>query len=208
MKLLTITRILLAGGLLMLFAGCATLEVTPKNLLAPATEKQAVTLGIQASGERLIESLNDPESSLVKISTDKLFDKVVLLPKGSKFMQPKEIQSAHGVDYILSLAIEDISVSGDLNPIWFATLPLFVFKIYTPIVTFQPGVAIDTTLTDARSGAVLIQKQVMETSSDHFAPSDPTPKIRKLIALTINNALVAILRDAQLSIAAARQGGK
>lgn len=207
MKILKKMMVLLSVGLLLL-TGCATLEVTAKNSLAPATEKQAVTLGIQASGERLIESLNDPESTIIKSATGKLFDKVVLLPKESKYKQPMEIKSAHGVDYVLSIAIDDISVSGDLNPLWFATLPLFVFKIYAPIVTFQPGVAIDTTLTDARTGAVLIQKQVMEASSDHFAPSDPTAKIRKLIALTINNALVTIIRDAQLSIAAARRDRK
>lgn len=207
MKIIRKMMVLLSAGLLLL-TGCATLEVTAKNSLAPATEKQAVTLGIQASGERLIESLSDPESTIIKTASGQLFDRVVLLPKESKYMQPKEIKSAHGVDYVLSVAIDDISVSGDLNPLWFATLPLLVFKIYTPIITFQPGVAIDTTLTDARSGAVLIQKQVMEASSDHFAPSNPTQKIRKLVALTINNAMVAIIRDAQLSVAAARRDRK
>ena len=64
------------------------------------------------------------------------------------------------------------------------------------------------TLRDAASGAVMIQKQVMEASSDHYAPENPSPKVRQLISLTINNALVAIMRDAQQSVAAARQGKK
>lgn len=205
MQISKMIRLILAGGLL-LVTGCATLDVTPKNTLVPATGKQAVTLGIQASGDRLIESLNDPQSSIIKTASGGLFDKVILLPKEARFKQPKEVQSAYGVDYILSVGIGDISVSGDLNPIWFASLPLFVFKIYVPIITFQPGVAIDTTLLDARTGTVLLQKQVAEMSTDHFAPSSPGPQVRKLISLTINNALVSILRDTQLSIAAAGKG--
>jgi hypothetical protein len=199
---------ILLSGLLLLVTGCATLEVTPKQVLTPVTDKQGVSLGVHAFGDRLIESLKDPESSIIKTASGKLFDKVVLLPNEAKYLQPKAIQSAYSVDYILSAGIADISVSGDLNPIWFPSLLLFVFKVYTPIVTFQPGVAIDTTLTDARTGAVLMQKQHMEASSDHYAPSNPTPKIKKLISLTINNALVSIMRDSQQSIAAARQGKK
>lgn len=193
---------------LLLFAGgCATLDVTAKKNLEPATEKQAVTLGIQASGDRLVELMNDSDSSLVKSASGRLFEKVVLLPKDSKLLPLKEIQATHGVDYILSIGIADISVSGDLNPLWFASLPLLVFKVYAPIVTFQPGVSLDMTLRDAKTGAVLLQKQVMEASSDHYAPKEPGAKVRKLVSLTINNAIVSILRDAQQGIAASRKSG-
>lgn len=193
---------------LLLFAGgCATLDVTPKKNLEPVTAKQAVTLGVQAGGDRLVELLNDADSSLVKSASGRLFDKVVLLPKESRFLPPKEVQATHGVDYILTIGIGDISVSGDLNPYWFASLPLLVFKVYAPIVTFEPGVSLDMTLRDARTGAVLLQKQVMETSSDHYAPKEPGAKVRKLISLTLNNAVVSIMRDAQQSIAASRKGG-
>lgn len=205
MKITIMGRLLLSGALL-LFAGCATLEVTEKKALAPATAtaKQSVTLGMQASGDRLLELLAAPEGSLVKSASGTLFDKVILLPKESKLMPPQEVKSAHGVDYILAVGIGDISVSGDLNPYWFASLPLLFFKVYAPIVTFQPGVVLDVVLRDAGTGAVLMQKQVTEASSDHYAPSNPGPKVRKLISLTINNALVTIMQDAQKSVAAAR----
>lgn len=196
------------SGLLLLFTGCATLDVTGRKTLTPATEKQGVTLGIQAAGDRLQETVNSPENSLVTAASGQLFNKVLLLPKESEFMQPKAIQAEYGADYILTLGISDISVSGDLNPLWFASFPLLFFKIYAPIVTFQPGVSLDVTLRDAATGSVLMQKQVVETSSDHYAPSDPGPKVRKLISLTINNAVVTTLRDAQQSIAAARKAKK
>jgi hypothetical protein len=201
-------RVLILSGLLLVFTGCASLDVTTRKELTPATERQGVTLGLQAAGDRLQDVVTDPENSLINAASGKLFDKVTLLPKESKFMQPQDIQSAYKVDYILAVGISDISVSGDLNPIWFASLPLLVLKIYTPIVTFQPGVALDVILRDARTGAVLMQKQVMESSSDHFAPSNPGPKVRKLISLTISNALVSVLRDSQQSIAVARRGGR
>lgn len=207
MKMSLVAKMLLPGVFL-LVTGCATLEVTAKKALDPAGEKQPVALGVQAAGERLIEVLDAADGSIIRSASGQLFDKVILLPKESRFKQAKEIQSAYAVDYILSIGIGDISVSGDLNPIWFASLPLLFFKVYAPIVTFQPGVALDVTLRDASSGAVLIQKQVMESSFDHYAPSDPGPKVRSLISLTINNALVAIMRDTQKSIAAARQGKK
>jgi hypothetical protein len=195
-------------GLLLFVTGCATLEVTQKKAFDPGGEKQPVTLGIQASGDRLIEVLDSADGSIVKAASGQLFDKVILLPKETKFKQAKEIQSAYAVDYILSVAIGDISVSGDLNPLWFASVPLLFFKVYAPIVTFQPGVSLDVSLRDAATGDVLIQKQVMETSSDHYAPNNPSPQVRKLISLTINNALVSILRDTQKGVAAARQGNK
>lgn len=186
--------------------GCATLDVTPKMELTPATGKQPVTIGIQASGDRLREVLRDTESSVVKSATGSLFDKVTLLPPDTRFQQPADVQATYGTDYILSIGISDISVNGDLNPIWFASLPLLFFKIYTPIVTFEPTVSLDVTLRDARSGAILIQKQVAESSADHYSPSNPSDKVRRLISMTINNALVSIMRESQTSIAAARQG--
>jgi len=201
-------KLLLAAGLMLLLSGCATTEVTQRKTLSPVVARQGVTLGIQTAGERLTETLGTAESPLVKSASEQLFNKVVLLPKEARYMQPKEIQSAKGVDYILSVSISDISVSGGLNRYWGYSLPLIFFKVYMPIVTFQPEVALDVTLRDAGTGAFLLQKQFTESSSDHYAPSDPGPKVRELISLTINNALVSILRESQQSIATARQGKK
>lgn len=206
MKLITTGKLFLAGAGLLLFTGCATLEVTPRKALAPAGEKQPVTLGVQAAGDRLMESLDSADGSILKAASGQLFDKVILLPRETKFLQPQEIKKNHGVDYILSIGIGDISVSGDLNPLWFASLPILFFKVYAPIVTFQPGVSLDVALRDAATGSVLLHKQVMEASSDHYAPSNPGPAVKKLISLTINNALVGVMREVQQSVAAARQG--
>ena len=192
--------------LLLAASGCATLEVTPKKGLTPAGEKQSVTLGIQASGDRLREVLQDPETALVKTASTNMFDKVIMLPPDARFMPPAEVRTAYGTDYILAVSIGDISVNGGLNPIWFASLPLVFFKIYTPIVTFEPNVSLEVSLRDARSGAMLLQKQVSENSSDHYAPSNPGDKVRKLISRTLNNAMVGILRDSQKAIADAGKG--
>lgn len=192
--------------LLLTAGGCATLEITPRKELTPAVEKQPVNIGIQAAGDRLLEVLQASEGSPAKAAVGTLFDKVTLLPPETRYQQPADIRAAYGTDYILSVGINDISVNGDLNPIWFASLPLVFFKIYTPIVTFEPNVSLDVTLRDATSGAVLLHKQVSENSADHFAPSNPSDKVRGLVSLTINNSLVNILRESQTSIAAARQG--
>lgn len=193
-------------GLLMAVSGCATTAVTPKKELTSAGARQAVNLGIQASGDRLREVLQAPEGSVVKSATGTLFEKVTLLPPDTRFQQPADVMAAYGTDYILSIGIGDISVMGDLNPYWFASIPLLFFKVYAPIVTFEPTVSLDVTLRDARSGSILMQKQVSESSSDHYSPSNPSDKVRGLISLTINNALVSIMRESQTSIAAARQG--
>ncbi len=205
--MMTLSRCFLRVALLFLLvaaSGCATLHVTDRKELEPAGARQGVNLGIQASGDRLREVLN--EGSVVKGATGPMFDKITLLPPDSRFQQPADVLAAHGTDYILSVGIGDISVTGDLNPYWFASLPILFFKIYAPIVTFEPTVSLDVTLRDARSGAILIQKQVSESSSDHYSPSNPSEKVRGLISLTINNALVSILRETQTSIAASRQG--
>lgn len=205
--MITLSRCFMKIALLcLLFAasGCATLNVTDMKALAPAGARQGVNLGIQASGDRLREVLN--EGSVIKRATGTMFDKVTLLPPDTRFQQPADVLAAHGTDYILSIGIGDISVTGDLNPYWFASLPILFFKVYAPIVTFEPTVSLDVTLRDARSGSILIQKQVSESSSDHYSPSNPSEKVRGLISLTINNALVSIMRETQTKIAAARQG--
>ena len=223
-------KLLLSGALLLFFAGCATLDVTQKKTFDSTGEKQPVTLGIQASGdgrqdahdttknpviigievagESLLDALDTSEGSIIKAASGKLFEKVLLLPKESEAMQQNQIQSAYKVDYIMSVVIGDVTVKHNLNPLWFASFPMLFFKMYAPIVTFQPEVSLQVKLSDAATGVTLMQKHVRETSTDHFAPKNPRPKVRKLISLTINNALVSIMRVAQQSVAAARQGKK
>ena len=70
MKIAIFVKILLSG-LLVLVPGCATLDVTPKHALMPVTDKQGVSLGVHAFGDRLIESLKDPESSIIKTASGK-----------------------------------------------------------------------------------------------------------------------------------------
>lgn len=230
MELMKSGKVLLSGVLVLLFTGCATLDVTQKKEFAQAGEKQPVTLAIQASGdgrqdvhdtsknpavigievasERLIDALDTADGSIVKSASGNLFEKVLLLPKESKTMQLNEIRLAYKADYIMSVVIGDVTVSHKLNPIWFASFSILFFKMYTPIVTFQPTVSLAVKLSDTATGAVLMQKQVTETSTDHFAPKNSRPEVRKLISLTINNAMVPILHEAQQSVAAARTGKK
>jgi len=223
-------RLLLPAALLLLVTGCATLEVTQKKAFDSTGEKQSVTLGVLATGdgrqdahdtsknpvvigievasESLLDALDKSEGSIIKASSGKLFEKVLLLPKESEAMQLNQIKSAYQVDYIMSVVIGDVTVKHNLNPLWFASFPMLFFKMYAPIVTFQPEVSLHVKLSDAATGVTLMQKQVLETSTDHFAPKNPRPEVRKLISLTINNALVSIMRDAQESVAAARQEKK
>lgn len=203
-------KLLVCSAVLLISAGCATLEVTAQKALVSGGEKQPVTLGVQASGDRLLEVLGTSDDSIIRGADGKLFDRVTLLPKESKFMQPQEMQSTYKVDYILAVGISDISVDANLNPYWFATLPLLFLnpfiKTYVPMVSFEPGVSLDFTLRDAASGKALMQKQVIESSSDHYSPTKPGPKVRKLVSMTINNAFVSIMQDSQKSIASARKG--
>ena len=89
---------------------------------------------------------------------------------------------------------------------FFCALGLF-FLSYTGLgISMWPLIVPpEITIWDAAAGKVLQQKQVMEASSDHYAPKDPGQKVRKLISLTINNALVEIMRDTQQTVAAARR---
>lgn len=199
-------ELLIFGGLLMMsITGCATLAVTDRKALSPATGKQPVTLGIIANGERLVQNLDNRQQSLLAAANGTLFDKVMMLPPAARHQLPAEVLAAHGTDYLLTMGISDISVNGGLNPIWFASFPLLFFKVYAPIVTFQPTVSLDMMLQDARTGAFLAKRQITEVSSDHFSPANPSDKVRGLVDLTINNALVSMLQESQQSIAAARQ---
>jgi len=199
---------LLFSGL-MLLSGCATLDISPDKTLAPATEKQPVTIGIQAYGE-MMRSTVENSDGVVKTASGTLFDKVILLPTKSKLMLPAEIAAAHGVDYILILGIDDIGVAADLNPIWIASIPLLplnlVVKPFTPIITFQPTISIEATLKDARTGVVILHKEILESRTDHFSPMQAGEKVRGLILRTISNALVTVMKDTQVGIAAARSG--
>ncbi|MBT0654190.1 hypothetical protein [Geomobilimonas luticola] len=194
--------LILAGALLA--GGCATLTVTPQQPVTSTMARQPVSLGIQVAGERLTHALTDPKESAATAATGTLFEKVVLLPKETRSKSSAEIQAAFGTDYILSGTIADVNVSGNLNPIWFASIPLLFFKPYAPIVTFEAIVTLESTLRDARSGVVLMQKETSSVVTDYFSPMDPQEKVRTLISRGINNAFVSILEESQQKIAAAK----
>jgi hypothetical protein len=182
-------------------SGCATLEVTPQQGLKPAAPKLPVAIGIQASGERLRSALTAVQDPVVVRASGSLFDKVELLPPEARFRQPAEVRSAHGTDYILTVAITDINVHGNLNPYWFLSMPLFFFKPYAPIVTFDATVTLETSLVDARTGTVIMQKEVSENVTDHYSPMDAEDKVRSLITRCINNAFVGLLEEVRSKIA-------
>lgn len=195
-------RLMLFLAISLLVSGCATLDVTPVKQVTAASTKQPVTLGIQVAGERLREALNDPQESAATAASGKLFDKVLLLPKDSRYATPAETQAAFATDYILTGTLSDISVGGNLNPYWFAAIPMLFFKPYAPIVTFEATVNIETSVIEAKTGATLFKKDISATATDHFSPIDPQDKVRKLIGRSINNAFAGLLEETQQKIAA------
>ncbi len=187
-----------AGLILMLsmvLGGCATLDVTPRQQVDPAMKKKPVVVGVEAAGLRLQEALNDSRESAIAATSGTLFDKVIMLPPEARMKTPQDIRTEYGADYLMSLTINDINVDGKLNPIWFASIPLFFFKPYAPIVTFETVVTLDSTVRDTRTGAVVMQKQSSEVTTDHFSPKEPQDKVRKLIGRGINNSVVGLLEE-------------
>jgi hypothetical protein len=198
------TMILIILGAVM-FSGCATLTVTPLQRPQASTALQPVTLGILASGERLSESLKDPDDSVVKVASGTLFERVVILPPEARFKTVEELLTLYSADYVATINISDINVNGNLNPYWFVSLPLFLFKPYAPIVTFEATASLESTLRDTRSGTVIMQKEVSATVTDHFSPMGPQIKVRKLVSRGINNALSGLLVDYQAKISGMKQ---
>lgn len=181
-------------------AGCATLKVTPLKEVKPVA-KQPVKVGIQVRGEKLEEALNDAEGSALKRVSGKLFDNVLLLPGNTLAQDPVKVGSLHGVDYILTTTISDVNVSGNLNPLWFATIPLLVFKPLAPIVTFESIVTLDHSVRDVRTGTEIVHRQLTETATDYYSPINPQDKVRSLIGRAINNDFVSILEELHGKIA-------
>ncbi len=188
----------------MVLTGCATLSVSPEKKLKAVANKQPVTIGVQATGERLREALENPAGSLITTASGSVFEKVIILSPQTRFMTAAEITASDPVDYILTLNLSDINVNGNLNPIWFASFPLFFFKPFAPIVTFEANVTLDSTLRDARSGAIVAKKEISDSVTDHFSPYNPQEKVRKLISLGINNAVVDLFGELPQTIAASK----
>ena len=193
MKILKTTALFLLT--LLLLGGCATLDVTPQRQLKTSEVKLPVTVAIQTTGERLRDAFNDPAESAIKAASGKLFNNVLLLPADMRFKTPAEIKTTYGADYILTIQLTDVNVHGSLNPLWFATIPLLIFKPLAPIVTFESTVTLDCIALDVNTGATLVLREVSETSTDHFSPKDPQEKVRKLTTRSLNGALVTVLEE-------------
>lgn len=190
-----IISVILTTWTFILFGGCATLEVTPPYQLKTVDTRMPVTVAIDATGERLREAFNDPKESAVNAASGRLFEKVMLLPDEARLKTPAEIKAAYGADFVLKVNIADVNVHGDLNPLWFATIPLFFFKPLTPIVTFESTVTLNGGVLDAQTGAVISQREVSKSSTDHFSPVKPEDNVRKLTTRSINGALATLLEE-------------
>lgn len=195
-----LVTLILTGCAAFVLGGCATLAVTPLEKPQPTAVSRPTKVAVQAVGERLREALSDPTESVVVTTSGKLFDTVVLLPPEARLATPADVRTTYGADYLLSTNISDVTVNGKLNPIWFATIPIFFFKPLAPIVTFEATVTLDAAIRDTRTGAVVVQRQVSESSTDHFSPIDPQEKVQKLIGRSINNALFSFLEDFQAKL--------
>lgn len=200
LKQRTILLALALFGVLLL-GGCATLKVTPAQTLPTDAVAQPVKVGVQLAGDRLRDAVSEPSGSVITAASGTLFRDVVLLAPETRSQTPQEIQATQGVDYILSVNISDVMVNGNLNPIWFASLPLLFFKPYAPIVTFEATVTLESSLVDAHSGTVVMQREITETATDHFSPVNPGEKVRTLISRGINNAIVQLLDESRRKVA-------
>lgn len=175
-------------------AGCATLKVTPLKEVKPVT-KQPVKVGIQVRGERLYDALQNREESAVTAASGKLFENVLLLPGDSLLKDPTDAGMSSGVDYVLTTTISDVSVSGKLNPYWFITMPLLVFKPFTPIVTFESVVTLDHVVREVKSGKDILRKQISAVATDHYSPINPQDKVRGLVGRAMNNDVITALEE-------------
>lgn len=186
---------ILSVAVLMGIGGCATLNVTPQHQIITSKRVLPSTVVVKATGERFREAFNDSTESIIKSASGNLFRQVIFLPEEMRNKSAEEIKGAYKADYIISLQLNDINVHGDLNPIWFASIPLFFFKPLTPIVTFDATVTVDYTVYDVKTGVNLLQKEVSVSSTDHFSPINPEEKVRKLISRSINSAVATILEE-------------
>lgn len=186
---------LLMAGIVLMFGGCATLDVTPPYKLKTVEAVLPVTVAINATGERLRDALSDPSESAMIAASGKLFEKVILLPVEMRFKPTEEIKKAYKADYILSIQLTDVNVHGDLNPIWFASIPIFFFKPLTPIITFDATASLDCTVLEVKTGSIVLQREVSASSTDHFSPVNPREKVRNLTTRSINGALAISLEE-------------
>ena len=186
---------LLALAAIFTFNGCATLAVTPLQTTKTTVAKQPFSLGIQALGGRLQEVLSNSTNSNVNASLGQIFSKVTLLPNETSRKSPEEVQKTYGTDFIYTTSISDVSVAGNLNPIWTATFPLLFFKPLAPIVTFEAHVTLDNSMVDARTSRLILQRQSTAVVTDHFSPMNPQDKVRGLVSRGINNAMVDFLDE-------------
>lgn len=184
---------------LSILAGCATLEVSPRLAPDPAPAKSPLKLGILPASER-VRTLFSTGDSPIMAALSQRYGKVVLLPPSSRLDTLETIRATHDVDRLLTVGVDDFTVNGSLNPLWFASLPLLFFKPYAPIVTFDAVVTLDAVERELPSGKVLLQKSVSERVTDHFSPRNPQDRVQELIDRGVNNALVTLLRDMDRSV--------
>lgn len=185
----------------MILGGCATLDVTQPHQLKASTAKISAIVAIQAGEEMLQDAFKDQAESIINGASVKLFNKVILLPPEDDNQSPEGISAVYGADYIIKIQLDDLNMNGHLNPIWFASIPMFFFKSYAPIVTFETTATLTGVLFNGRTGAQIAQKKVSSTSTDHFSPRNRQDNVAKLRFRTINNATAILLEDFQAKLA-------
>ncbi|MDD2367281.1 MAG: hypothetical protein PHN84_14075 [Desulfuromonadaceae bacterium] len=187
--------VLLSIWIVLMFGGCATLEVTPPHQLKTAEKTVPATVLVEAAGERLRGAFSTSEESVLNAASGKLFEKVIMLPEEMQSKSPEELKAIYGSAYVLSVNIADVNVHGDLNPFWFIAAPMLFFKPLAPIVTFESTVTLYGEAVEAGAGALLLKREFSETSTDHFSPVKPEEKVRKLTTRSINGALALMLEE-------------
>jgi len=202
--------LVLAAGVLLIVTsltlGCGTLAVTEEPI--PKLPKQPIParLGVHVSGEALKKAFSEPDRRNLGLAPGQYFADVRLLPPETRYIAPQDVLEQFGVDLILQIQIADTKGSGDMNPLFFAAIPLAFFMPLAPIATFESTVTLEANLRDARTGRLLWAKTEPTLATDHFSPLGPEEKIAGLARRGLHNAVVKIFDAVKQELAAYQPG--
>lgn len=187
-------------------AACGTLDVTEDP--APKAPEKAIgaRLGVHVTGEALKRAFADPNRRKLGLAPGQYFADVILLPPDTRYVAPQDILDQFGADLILQLQMADTKSSGELNPLFFAGIPLMYFMVYTPIMTYETTITLEANLRDARTGRLLWAKTEPTLATDHFSPIGPEEKVAGLAERGLHNAVVKVFETLKSELAAYRPG--
>lgn len=191
---------------LAVLAGCATLAVTEEPSPKLPEKPIPARLGVHVSGDSLKKAFSDPDRKTLGLAPGQYFTDIRLLPPETRYIAPQDIFEQFGVDLILQLQIADTRSSEDMNPLFFAAIPLTFFIPLAPVATFENTITVEVSLRDARTGHLLWAKTESTVATDHFSPIKPEEKIAGLARRGLHNAVVKIFETVKQELVAYQPG--